>query len=115
MYALTTHASDVCEKPRSARIDGSATFTIVVSSTIIRLPRHSTTSAVQRVRLSRSGPSAGRWVVVGVVTAILRALRVRSVVQTGPPGRTHRFAAVTPPVAAAGRTAGRTPRRRGRT
>src|SRR5204862_4301548 len=52
MYALTTQASDVCEKPRSARMDGSATFTIVVSSTIIRLPRHSTISASHRVRLS---------------------------------------------------------------
>src|SRR3954451_9859934 len=34
MYALTTHASEVCVKPRSARIDGRATFTIVVSSTM---------------------------------------------------------------------------------
>jgi hypothetical protein len=41
-YALTTHASDVWVKPRSSRIDGSATFTIVTSSTIIRLARHST-------------------------------------------------------------------------
>ena len=41
-YAFTTHASDVCEKPRSSRIDGSATFTIVVSSTIIRSPRQRT-------------------------------------------------------------------------
>ena len=38
----------VSEKPRSARIDGSATFTIVVSSTIIRLPRQSTSRASQR-------------------------------------------------------------------
>ncbi len=51
-YALTTHASDVSEKPRSSRIDGSATFTIVVSSTIIRSPRHRTNSASQRVRVS---------------------------------------------------------------
>src|SRR5215211_4162348 len=28
-YAFTTHASDVCEKPRSSRIVGRATFTIV--------------------------------------------------------------------------------------
>ena len=41
-YAFTTHASDVCEKPRSSRIDGRATFTIVPSSTIIRSPRQST-------------------------------------------------------------------------
>src|SRR6266508_4532919 len=48
-YALTTQASEVSEKPRSCRIDGSATFTIVTSSTIIRLPRQRTYSASQRV------------------------------------------------------------------
>jgi hypothetical protein len=31
-YAFTTHASDVSEKSRSSRIDGSATPTIVVTS-----------------------------------------------------------------------------------
>jgi hypothetical protein len=41
-YALTTHASDASEKPRSSRIDGSATFTIVESSTIIKSARQST-------------------------------------------------------------------------
>jgi hypothetical protein len=41
-YAFTTQASDVCEKPRSSRIDGSATFTIVPSRTIIRSPRQRT-------------------------------------------------------------------------
>ena len=51
-YAFTTQASEVCEKPRSSRIDGSATFTIVVSSTIIRSPRQRTKSASQRLRLS---------------------------------------------------------------
>src|SRR6476469_3209441 len=51
-YALTTHASDVGEKPRSLRIDGSATFTIVVSSTIIKSPQHRMISAIQRVLLS---------------------------------------------------------------
>ena len=35
--------------PRSVRIDGSATFTIVVSSTIMRLPMQSTISAHQRL------------------------------------------------------------------
>jgi hypothetical protein len=39
---LTTQASEVSEKPRSSRIDGSATFTIVASRTIIRLPRQRT-------------------------------------------------------------------------
>ena len=51
-YAFTTHASEVSEKPRSLLIDGSATFTIVVSRTIIRLPRQRTPSASQRVRES---------------------------------------------------------------
>jgi hypothetical protein len=41
-YALTTQASDVSVKPRSSLIDGRATFTIVASSTIIRLARHRT-------------------------------------------------------------------------
>ena len=41
-YAFTTHASDSSVKPRSARIEGSATFTIVASSTIIRSPRQRT-------------------------------------------------------------------------
>ena len=50
-YAFTTHASDSCEKPRSLRIDGRATFTIVMSTTIIRSPRHKTMSASQRLRL----------------------------------------------------------------
>jgi hypothetical protein len=39
-YAFTTQASEVSEKPRSCLIDGSATFTIVASRTIMRLPRH---------------------------------------------------------------------------
>jgi hypothetical protein len=41
-YAFTTQASDVWLKPRSSRIEGSATFTIVPSRTIIRSPRQST-------------------------------------------------------------------------
>ena len=48
MYALTTHASEASEKPRLSWIDGSATFTIVVSSTIIRSPMQRTISASQR-------------------------------------------------------------------
>ena len=51
-YAFTTHASDSSEKPRSSRIDGSATPTIVTSRTIMRSPRQSTRSASQRFRLS---------------------------------------------------------------
>ena len=48
-----TETSLVWVKCRSARIDGSATFTMVVSSTIINTPRHSTISAHQRLRSSR--------------------------------------------------------------
>src|SRR4051794_5567161 len=45
MYALTTQTSVVSVKRRSSRIEGSATFTIVVSSTIISTPVHNTISA----------------------------------------------------------------------
>ncbi len=55
-WALTTQARPACEKPRSAWMDGSATFTMVMSSTIISIPVHSTTRAIQRLR-SRTGPS----------------------------------------------------------
>ncbi|MND03125.1 hypothetical protein D3C83_228040 [compost metagenome] len=51
---MTTHTSVVSVKPRSTLIEGSATFTMVVSSTIIRSPRQSTISASQRVRLVRA-------------------------------------------------------------
>src|SRR5215210_1887333 len=49
MYALITHTSDVSEKPRSVLIDGSATLTTVISSTIIRSPRHKMTRASHRL------------------------------------------------------------------
>src|SRR5215211_261320 len=52
-YAFTTQASEVSEKPRSSLIDGSATFTIVESKTIIRSPRQRTTSASHRRRSFR--------------------------------------------------------------
>ena len=51
-YALITHASPPGEKPRSSRIDGSATFTIVASSTIINIPVHRAYSARRRARRS---------------------------------------------------------------
>src|SRR5262249_20377616 len=53
-----THASDASEKPRSARIDGSATPTIVTSKTIISSPRQPTTSARQRASCARAPPCA---------------------------------------------------------
>src|SRR5947209_9646328 len=51
-YPFTTHASEDCEKPRSRLIEGSATFTIVLSSTIISEPRQTTIRAIQRERVS---------------------------------------------------------------
>jgi hypothetical protein len=48
-YAFTTQASDACEKPRSVRMEGRATFTMLWSSTIIRSPRHSRYRASQRL------------------------------------------------------------------
>src|SRR2546423_7943684 len=48
MYALTTHTSAVSLNARSVRMDGSATFTMVVSSTIMSTPRQRTRRAHQR-------------------------------------------------------------------
>src|SRR4051794_10501245 len=50
--AFTTQVRSACVKCRSAWIEGSATFTIVVSSTIISCARQTTTSASQRRRSS---------------------------------------------------------------
>jgi hypothetical protein len=47
-YAFTTQASPGAEKPRSSRIAGSATVTIVWSMMIIRVPALSTASACHR-------------------------------------------------------------------
>ena len=41
-YAFTTQASEVSLNPRSCLIEGSATFTMVTSSTIIKLARQRT-------------------------------------------------------------------------
>jgi hypothetical protein len=41
-YALTTHARLLWENSRSDWIEGSATFTIVASSTIMSIPTQST-------------------------------------------------------------------------
>src|SRR6186713_885178 len=43
-----TQTNSASEKPRSARIDGRATLTIVTSSTAIRTPRQTTPRASQR-------------------------------------------------------------------
>src|SRR5260221_1611375 len=52
MEAFTTHTSVDSVKRRSSRIEGRATPTMVVSSTIISSPRHRTMRASQRLRLS---------------------------------------------------------------
>ena len=62
---MTTQARLLWEKPRSSWIDGSATFTIVASRTIISMPAQSTYSAAQRVRsvlvsVVTVGSSSGR-------------------------------------------------------
>ena len=62
-YALTTQASDAWENPRSSRIDGNATPTIVTSRTIIRSPRQRTTRASQRERESIVMSVFSSWVV----------------------------------------------------
>src|SRR3954467_8261360 len=49
-YPLTTQASDSSLKPRSCRIDGSATLTTVLSSTTISSPRQRIQKATQRLR-----------------------------------------------------------------
>src|SRR5262245_16081440 len=65
MYTFATHASELCENPRSSRIDGSATPTIVTSRTIIKYPRHTMTSASQRfLFVVRTGMSDDSLVVV---------------------------------------------------
>src|SRR5882762_4845688 len=52
MYAFTTQTNEVSIKSRASQIEGRATFTIVVSRTIISSPRQRTMSATQRLRAS---------------------------------------------------------------
>jgi hypothetical protein len=49
---LTTHCSPAVEKPRSARIDASATLTIVTSSTPMNCARQHRTRTKVRLRLN---------------------------------------------------------------
>ncbi len=78
-YALTTQTSAVSVKCRSVPIDGSATFTIVLSSTIISTPRQRTISAYQRFSpwmpcVMGSQPSdrdLKGWIVDGIRTRLL--------------------------------------------
>src|SRR5262249_2453139 len=70
-----THASDASGNPRSARIDGSATPTIVTSRTIISSPRQRTTSANQRASCARAVPSAPRIPMPGPALTLPLLLR----------------------------------------
>src|SRR5215217_4064257 len=58
-YALTTHSRLPGVTPSSRWIDGSATFTIVLSSRIIACPRHIATSVSRRLRGSSGGMARG--------------------------------------------------------
>src|SRR6185437_13603303 len=57
-YPSRTQVRLLWEKLRSCWIEGSATFTIVASSTIISCPRQRTASAIQRRRSLRRSASA---------------------------------------------------------
>src|SRR5262249_43634788 len=59
MYAFTTHARLASEKPRSSRIAGSATFTMVMSRTIISIPVQRTMRAANRRRSGGIARSRG--------------------------------------------------------
>src|SRR6185295_4794225 len=59
MYALTTHTSALSVNPRLPWIDGSATFTIVVSSTIMSSPAHSMYKASHFFRSSTNSALQG--------------------------------------------------------
>ena len=56
------------ENPRSLWIEGSATFTTVASSTIISIPAHSTTRAIQRERSLGAFRASDAAVSTSVVT-----------------------------------------------
>ncbi len=60
-------------KCRSCWIDGSATFTIVASSTIISWPRHRIASAIQR---RRSDAADWSWVFVWLSRAVMGSSKV---------------------------------------
>ena len=61
-YALTTHGSPTPVKPRSAPIDGNATFTTVMSRMTMNCATASSASTIQLVRASSV---AAAWAVCG--------------------------------------------------
>src|SRR5205814_9958711 len=78
---------EVSVKLRSSLIDGSATFTIVVSSTIIKTPKHRTINASQRLRQSMS---------LVMPVAPVECSVVRSRVRRADVARLHRIPIVVP-------------------
>src|SRR3954464_15731114 len=80
-------------------MEGSATFTMLESSTIMRSPRHSTYSASQRLLAS---------VIVGLLGRRLVTLSTNAgprIRQTGPRNRTHRPEEADPRAGGRGRGA----------
>src|SRR5262249_32498741 len=91
-----THASDASEKPRSARIDGSATPTIVTSKTIISSPRQTTSSASQRASCARAPPCAPRIPAPGPAVTFVAAPSRYGLRPVTPPLRARAGCAFTP-------------------
>src|SRR6478752_20641 len=77
-YALTTHCSELVERPRSLRIDGRATPTIDTSSASRKRAPQSTSSAPQARLLSRPEPSSREWDSCEVVAVTKKLLPVSS-------------------------------------
>src|SRR5215510_3838884 len=73
---LATQASEVSEKPRSSRIEGRATPTMVTSRTIIRSPRQTIISASHRFL----------WIIESASSVVC----LRRDVDAGPPISTRR-------------------------
>ena len=67
MYASSTQVRLACVKRMSAWMPGSATFTIVMSSTIISCPRHTTASAAQRRRCSEKSICIAIIISTGII------------------------------------------------
>src|SRR3954447_15623868 len=79
MYAFTTHVRSAWEKCRSRWMDGSATFTIVASTTIISCPRQTTASATQR---RREALSASWIVTISWTISMPMRIHKRAIIRT---------------------------------
>src|SRR5206468_12829606 len=84
-YAFTTQARSAWEKPRSRRIDGSATLTMVASTTIMRNPMQ------RMIKDSHRDVVAERWPVLAVSMMVMKVPPCASVASLDRPGhKTHR-------------------------